>query len=92
MNAAPRVGSDSPVVHSANHSGLLEPFGTNTVRNEPGVFDRTTGSVISLINPVVRFGFHLISCRDKELPPAADEFTSILKGYIATWAGRAGAI
>jgi hypothetical protein len=29
-----------------------------------------------LINPVVRFDFHMISRRGKEQPPGADEFTS----------------
>jgi hypothetical protein len=45
-----------------------------------------------LINPVVRFDFHLISSRARELPPGADEFTSFLKSYVATWAGRAGVL
>jgi DNA-binding transcriptional LysR family regulator len=45
-----------------------------------------------LINPVVRFDFHMISRRGIELPPGAEEFTSFLKSYIATWAGRAGVL
>jgi len=45
-----------------------------------------------LINPVVRFDFHLISSPGRELPPGADEFTSFLKSYVATWAGRAGVL
>jgi len=45
-----------------------------------------------LINPVVRFHFHMISRRGIELPPGAEEFTSFLKSYIATWAGRAGVL
>ena len=45
-----------------------------------------------LINPVVRFDFHMISRRGIELPPGAEEFTSSLKSYIATWAGRAGVL
>jgi len=48
--------------------------------------------VSQLINPVVRLDFHLISNRAKELPPAAEEFTSFLNSYIATWAGRAGVL
>jgi len=40
----------------------------------------------------VRFDFHLISSRGKELPPGADEFASFLKSYIASWAGRAGVL
>ena len=43
----------------------------------------------SLTNPVVRFDFHMISRRGRELPPGADEFTAFLKSYIAGWAGRA---
>jgi len=34
----------------------------------------------------------MISPRGKELPPGAAEFTSFLKSYIATWAGRAGVL
>jgi hypothetical protein len=45
-----------------------------------------------LINPVVRFAFHMISRRGRELPPGAVEFTSFLKSYIALWAGRAGVL
>jgi hypothetical protein len=45
-----------------------------------------------LINPVVRFDFHMISRRNTELPPAAEEFTYFLKSYIAAWAGRAGVL
>jgi len=32
--------------HEASHSGLLEPRGTNTVLNEPGVRDISTWSVM----------------------------------------------
>jgi hypothetical protein len=46
-----------------------------------------------LINPVVRFDFHMISRRGKELPAGAEEFTTtFLKSYITTWAGRAGVL
>ncbi len=45
-----------------------------------------------LINPVARFDFHMISRRGSEVPPGADEFSSFLKSYIATWAGRAGVL
>src|ERR1700722_19758672 len=34
-----------PAPPQASHSGLLEPRGTNTVRNAPGVRDKTTWSV-----------------------------------------------
>jgi DNA-binding transcriptional LysR family regulator len=45
-----------------------------------------------LIDPVVRFDFHMISRRGRELPPGAEEFTSFLKSYIAAWAGRGGVL
>jgi hypothetical protein len=32
--------------HCVSHSGLLEPRGTSTVLKDPGVFDRTTWSVM----------------------------------------------
>jgi DNA-binding transcriptional LysR family regulator len=49
-------------------------------------------TVSPMINPVVRFDFHMISRRGKKLPPEADEFTAFLKSYIASWAGRAGVL
>jgi LysR family transcriptional regulator, carnitine catabolism transcriptional activator len=45
--------------------------------------------VSRLINPVVKLDFCRITSRGKKLPPGADDFTSFLKGYIASWAGRA---
>jgi hypothetical protein len=32
--------------HRVSHSGLLEPRGTSTVLKDPGVFDKTTWSVM----------------------------------------------
>jgi DNA-binding transcriptional LysR family regulator len=49
-------------------------------------------TVSQLTNPIVRFDFHMICRRGKELPAGADEFTAFLKSYIATWAGRAGVL
>jgi hypothetical protein len=48
--------------------------------------------VSQLTHPVVRFEFHLIRRQGKELPQGAEEFTSFLKSYIASWAGRAGVL
>ena len=64
---------------------IIPSFGMPACRNRKVV-------MTPLINPVVRFDFHLISSRAKELPPGAGEFTSFLKSYIATWAGRAGVL
>jgi LysR family transcriptional regulator, carnitine catabolism transcriptional activator len=40
-----------------------------------------------LIDPVVNLDFYQISNRGKKLPPGADEFTALLKTYIAKWDG-----
>jgi LysR family transcriptional regulator, carnitine catabolism transcriptional activator len=64
---------------------IIPSFGMPACRNRKIVLS-------PLINPVARFDFHMISPRGKELPPGAGEFTSFLKSYIATWAGRAGVL
>jgi LysR family transcriptional regulator, carnitine catabolism transcriptional activator len=64
---------------------VIPSFGMPACRNRKVVMSQ-------LINPVVRFDFHLISSRGRELPPGADEFTTFLKSYVATWAGRAGVL
>ena len=64
---------------------IIPSFGIPACRNRKVV-------VSQLVNPVARFDFHLISTRGRDLPPAADEFTSYLKSYIAMWAGRAGVL
>jgi LysR family carnitine catabolism transcriptional activator len=64
---------------------IIPSFGIPACRNRKVV-------VSQLVNPVARFDFHLISSRGRALPPGADEFTSFLKSYIATWAGRAGVL
>jgi LysR family transcriptional regulator, carnitine catabolism transcriptional activator len=62
---------------------IIPSFGMPACRNRQV-------AVSQLVSPVVRFDFHLISRRDRELPPGAQEFTSFLKSYIARWAGRSG--
>ena len=64
---------------------IIPSFGMPACRNR-------RVAVSQLINPVARFDFHLISSRGRSLPPGADEFTSFLKSYVATWAGRAGVL
>ncbi len=64
---------------------IIPSFGLPACRNRKIV-------VSQLVNPIVHFDFHLISSRGKELPPGAEEFTSFLKSYIATWAGRSGVL
>lgn len=64
---------------------IIPSFGMPACRNRRVV-------VSQLTKPVVRFDFHLISNRAKELPPRAAEFVSYLKSYIATWVGRAGVL
>jgi DNA-binding transcriptional LysR family regulator len=45
-----------------------------------------------LINPTVTMDWCQIRNRGRKLPPAAEEFTSFLQGYIARWAGRSGVL
>jgi LysR family transcriptional regulator, carnitine catabolism transcriptional activator len=73
------------LVEAEEGIAIIPSFGMAACRNRKVTMSQ-------LINPVVRFDFHLISSRDRELPPGADEFTSFLKSYIATWAGRAGVL
>jgi DNA-binding transcriptional LysR family regulator len=43
-----------------------------------------------LINPVVPLDFSQIRLGGRKLPPVAEDFTSFLQSYIASWAGRSG--
>ena len=45
-----------------------------------------------LINPVVHLDFYQIRPAGRKLPPVAEEFTSFLQSYIASWAGRSGVL
>jgi DNA-binding transcriptional LysR family regulator len=73
------------LVEAGEGIAIVPSFGMPACRNRKVMMSQ-------LINPVVRFDFHMISRRGRELPPGADEFTSFLKNYIATWAGRAGVL
>jgi DNA-binding transcriptional LysR family regulator len=73
------------LVEAEEGIAIIPSFGIPVCRNR-----RVT--VTPLINPVVRFDFHMTSPRGRELPPEASEFTTFLKTYIAGWAGRAGVL
>jgi DNA-binding transcriptional LysR family regulator len=73
------------LVEAQEGIAIIPSFGMPACRNREVVMSQ-------LINPVVRFDFHMISRRGRELPPGADEFTSFLKSYVARWAGRAGVL
>jgi LysR family carnitine catabolism transcriptional activator len=73
------------LVEAEDGIAIIPSFGMPACRNRKVVMSQ-------LINPVVRFDFHMISRRGTELPPGALEFTSFLKSYIALWAGRAGVL
>ena len=73
------------LVEAEEGIAIIPSFGLPACRNRKVVMSQ-------LINPVVRFDFHMISRRGRELPPGAVEFTSFLKNYIALWAGRAGVL
>ena len=52
---------------------------------------RTRKLVLSrLVNPVVPLDFSEIRRGGRKLPTVADDFTSFLQSYIASWAGRSG--
>jgi len=73
------------LVEAEEGIAIIPSFGMPACRNRKVVMSQ-------LINPVVRFDFHMISRRGRELPPGAEAFASFLKSYIATWAGRAGVL
>jgi LysR family carnitine catabolism transcriptional activator len=73
------------LVEAEEGIAIIPSFGMPACRNRKVVMSQ-------LINPVVRFDFHLISRRGRALPPGAEEFTSFLKSYVATWAGRTGVL
>jgi DNA-binding transcriptional LysR family regulator len=73
------------LVEAGEGAAIIPSFGIPACRSRKVV-------VSQLTNPVVRFDFHLISNRGKELPPGADDFARFLKSYIATWAGRSGVL
>jgi LysR family carnitine catabolism transcriptional activator len=73
------------LVEAGEGIAIIPSFGMPACRNRKVVMSQ-------LIDPMVRFDFHLISRRGRQLPPETAEFTSFLKSYIATWAGRAGVL
>jgi LysR family transcriptional regulator, carnitine catabolism transcriptional activator len=73
------------LVEAEEGIAIIPSFGIPACRNRKV-------AVSPLINPVVRFDFHMASPRGRELPPEAAEFTAFLKRYIAGWAGRAGVL
>jgi LysR family carnitine catabolism transcriptional activator len=73
------------MVEAGEGIAVIPSFGLPACRNRKVV-------MIRLINPVVTLDFHQIRSRGRKLPPAAEEFTSFLKNYIARWAGRAGVL
>jgi DNA-binding transcriptional LysR family regulator len=62
------------LVEAEEGIAIIPSFGMPACRNR-----KITTS--QLINPVVRFEFHMISRRGRQLPPGAEEFTSFLKSY-----------
>ena len=85
VSAVNLLDTQIALVEAEQGVAVVPSFGLPACRNRKVVTSQ-------LINPVVRLDFHLISSRGKELPPGAEEFTSFLKSYIATWAGRAGVL
>jgi DNA-binding transcriptional LysR family regulator len=63
----------------------IASIGRSARRSHQSISLGTTPLVAANVLPPARREF-------RKQPPGADEFTSFLKSYIATWAGRAGVL
>lgn len=64
---------------------IIPSYGLPACRNRRLAISR-------LINPLVPLDFSQIRLAGRKLPPVAEDFTSFLQGYIASWAGRSGVL
>ncbi len=79
------LNSQIAMVEAGEGIAIIPSFGLPACQNRKLVMSR-------LINPVVPLDFSQIQRGGRELPPVAEEFTSFLQSYIATWAGRSGVL
>jgi len=73
------------MVEAGEGVAVIPSYGQLACRDRKVVMSR-------LINPVVNLDFSQIRHAGRKLPPVAEEFTSFLQSYIATWAGRSGVL
>jgi len=71
------------MVESGEGAGIVPSYALPACR-------RRNVTMTRLINPTVPVDLFQIRHRGRKLPPAAEEFTTFLQGYIARWAGRSG--
>lgn len=71
------------LVEAGEGIAIIPSYGILACRDQRTVTSR-------LINPEVQVDFHEIRHGGRKLPSIADEFTSFLSSYVATWAGRSG--
>ncbi len=71
------------MVEAGEGVAIIPSYGLPACRSRKLVMSR-------LINPVVPLDFSQIRRGGRKLPPVAEDFTSFLQSYIASWAGRSG--
>jgi LysR family transcriptional regulator, carnitine catabolism transcriptional activator len=71
------------MVEAGEGVAIIPSYGHLACRNRSIVISR-------LVNPVVHLDSYQIRHGGRKLPPVAEEFTSFLQSYIASWAGRSG--
>jgi DNA-binding transcriptional LysR family regulator len=73
------------MVEAGEGAAIIPSFGLPACRERRVIMSR-------LINPVVHVDFQQIRRAGSRLPTVAEEFTSFLQRYIASWAGRSGVL
>jgi LysR family transcriptional regulator, carnitine catabolism transcriptional activator len=73
------------MVEAGEGVAIIPSYGQLACRDRRVVMSR-------LINPVVHLDFSQIRHGGRKLPQVAEEFTSFLQNYIASWAGRSGVL
>lgn len=71
------------LVEAGQGLAIIPSYATPACRNRRVVMSR-------LVNPVVPLDFSQIRLGGRKLRPVADDFTSFVQSYIASWAGRSG--
>jgi len=73
------------LVDAGEGVAIIPSYGQLACRDRSIVMSR-------LVNPVVHLDSYQIRHGGRKLPPIAEEFTSFLQSYIASWAGRSGVL
>jgi LysR family carnitine catabolism transcriptional activator len=73
------------MVEAGEGVAIIPSYGLPACRSRKLVMSRLT-------NPTVPVAFSQILRGGRKLPPVAEEFTSFVQNYIASWAGRSGVL